>query len=64
MLVYVLSFIKWSSREQNDKSSEFCVAEEMSLLEKRLYTTQSLISIKTLFLLTGHTGNLTPKLLL
>ena len=28
------------------------------------YTTQTLISIKTLFLITGHVGNLTPKILL
>ena len=27
-----------------------------------LCTTQTLISIKTLFLITGHTGNLTPKI--
>ena len=28
------------------------------------YTTRTLISIKNLFLITGHTGNLTPKILL
>ena len=30
---------------------------------KYTYTTQTLISIKTLFLITGHTSNLTPKIL-